>query len=46
MLEENIDVLEYVATNLVTSWTYNFKVRARNAHDYGDYSDELGILVA
>lgn len=33
-------------SNLVTSYTYFFKVRARNAHDYGDFSEILGILVA
>ena len=37
---------EYVAKNLITSYTYNFKIRARNAHDLGDFSAELGILVA
>lgn len=46
LLAESLTDLNYVATNLITSYTYYFKVRARNAHDFGDFSEELGILVA
>jgi hypothetical protein len=46
MLMEGVTDHSYVVYNLVTSYTYFFKVRARNAHDYGDFSEILGILVA
>jgi len=46
MLAEGITDTQYVAENLVTSWTYFFKVRARNQHDYGDFSNIEGVLVA
>jgi hypothetical protein len=46
LLRENIVEKEFIETNLVTSWTYNFKVRARNAHDFGDFSEPIGILIA
>jgi len=31
---------------LITGWTYYFKVRGRNAHDYGDFSEPIGVLTA
>jgi hypothetical protein len=46
MLIDGVTEQSYVVYNLVTSYTYFFKVRARNAHDYGDFSEILGILVA
>jgi hypothetical protein len=36
----------YIAIDLISGTTYKFKVVARNAHDYGDFSGEIEVLAA
>jgi hypothetical protein len=45
-LEASITETTYTAINLTPGITYKFKVQARNAYGYGDYSDEVFILAA
>jgi hypothetical protein len=46
LLESNIVLNSYLATNLVSGTEYKFKVESRNAHGYSDYSDEILLLAA
>lgn len=44
--EAGVTTTEWIATNLTPGSTYKFKVRARNAFGYSDYSEEIEILAA
>jgi hypothetical protein len=38
--------LNYLATNLISGTTYEFKVEARNIYDYSEFSAVLSLLCA
>lgn len=43
VLQEGLQ-LSYTALNLIESYTYQFKVQARNIYGYSDYSSIVSIL--
>jgi hypothetical protein len=38
--------LNYLATNLISGTTYEFKIEARNIYDYSEFSSTLSLLCA
>lgn len=46
VLESNVGVASYVATDLTPGTVYKFKVQARNSFGLSDYSTELSLLCA
>jgi len=48
LIGENPDALSnsFTVSGLVTGRTYRFKYRARNAHGFGEFSDEVAIIAA
>ena len=46
ILETDIVDTTYIAKPLVAGTTYTFKVQARNSQGYGDFSNEVTVLVA
>lgn len=46
VLEETVSDTTYIANPLTTGTNYEFKVQARNAYGYSDYSNVVQILVA
>lgn len=46
ILEETVTDTTYIATSLTTGTNYEFKVQARNAYGYSDYSNVALILAA
>lgn len=45
-LAQYLTSTSYTALDLTSGTTYKFKVVGRNAHDYGDFTEELSVLAA
>ena len=44
--QTGLSTLSYTASSLTTGTIYSFRVEARNAHGYSDYSAEVAVLAA
>jgi len=46
VLTQNIDLAFIQTTGVSSSNSYRFRVRAKNKHDWGEFSDVVSILAA